>query len=255
MLLISFFVFILGAVMGSFTNVLIDRVPRGESVWGGRSYCEHCKRKLEWFELIPVGSYLFLNGKCRTCHHKIPARIFGVEVLTGALFVTTYLVYLSQKGAFNPVLLFYIPIISILVAIFFIDIDLMIIPDSLLIALLLITAAMHILFSASSVFIYIIAALVACLFFLLLFIVTRSRGIGFGDVKFAFVIGFLLGYPNTIFALYGAFVIGAIVSLILIMAGKKKFHGGMIAFGPFLVIGIFIALYAAPEILRFFPYL
>lgn len=240
--------FLLGIVFGSFTNVLIDRLPRKESFLADRSYCEHCKHQLKWFDLCPLFSYLTLKGKCRYCHAPIPARLFLVEFLTGLSFV---IVYLANPLLPISVLLLYFLSIIVLIAIFFIDYYHQIIPDSLLIFLLLITITILVLQNAP-ILSNLVTGTVSFLAFFILFALTKGRGIGFGDVKFAFVIGLLLGFPSALIAFYAAFLTGAFISIILIVAKKKKFHGDTIAFGPFLVIGIGIAALFSHEIIQVF---
>lgn len=138
-----------------------------------------------------------------------------------------------------------------LIAIFFIDYYHQIIPDSLLIFLLLLAILILVLQNAP-LLPYLITGAVSFLVFFLLFGLTKGRGIGFGDVKFAFVIGLLLGFPSALIAFYAAFLTGALISIILIVAKKKKFHGDTIAFGPFLVVGIGIAALFSHEIIQIF---
>ncbi len=242
-------IFIFGSIFGSFVNVLIDRVPQGKFFDNKRSYCESCKKSLSWYDLIPLFSYIILRGKCRRCKSKIPFRIFVVELLTGLGFVALYsLIYQSL-----PLISFIMIVLTfcLLTAIFFIDVKHRIIPNSLLIAILLCTLFYHI-FAGHDLIPYIITGIVSFLVFFLLFAVTKGKGMGFGDVKFAFVIGFLLGFPASLIAFYAAFLTGAAISIILIIAGKKKARGSVIAFGPFLIIGILIATLFTDEIIKKF---
>src|SRR3989338_7696834 len=133
--------FIFGLFIGSFLNMLIDRMPREEQIIKGRSHCDHCKHVLSWMDLIPVVSWTMLGGKCRYCHKKVPVRNTIVELITGGLFAITYLVYGTwniEHGTIFPTtsieitqLILFLVIISCLVVIFFIDLDHQIIPDSL----------------------------------------------------------------------------------------------------------------------------
>src|SRR3989344_6619035 len=95
-----FFLFLLGLAVGSFLNVLIDRFPRDESPFKGKSYCESCKKKLLWYDMIPVVSFLFLKGKCRYCRSPLSFYYPMVEVTTGIIFVLVY-VLLYQNGIMN----------------------------------------------------------------------------------------------------------------------------------------------------------
>src|SRR3989344_25048 len=132
----SIFLFFLGTIIGSFLNVLIDRLPREESIMG-RSHCDHCKKTLSPIDLIPVLSFLFLKGKCRYCGKKLSLQYPGIEILTGVLFVLIYnfkfLIYNSNSN-FEFQISNY-AIVSCLIVIFFIDLKNQIIPDEMQIAL------------------------------------------------------------------------------------------------------------------------
>lgn len=238
------FLFIIGACLGSFINVVIDRLPRDENIFLGHSHCDSCKKKLKFYDLIPVFSFLLLWGKCRYCKKKIPSRILLVEAGSGLFFVALFLLAFVNWIVYA----LYCGIFLCLVAITFIDLDRGVIPDVLLIAFGTFSAV-FVLGSPTSVFTHILTAIVSFVFFLTIFLITRGRGIGFGDVKYALVIGFLLSPVQLIIAFYTAFLTGALISIILIIRGKKKLKGGSIAFGPFLSLGVIISLLFENQIL------
>lgn len=254
MVLIS--VFIIGLFIGSFLNLLIDRLPRDEQIVSGRSHCDHCGKVLSVFELIPVASWLVLGGKCRKCHYPIPFRNSLVELITGILFTLSYnhtfslflapnyeLQVTNYEFLISQFLNFLI--ISSLIVIFFIDLKHQLIPEILIIIAAiasLILNLMKVNFQWLLILPYLFSSLGALLFFLLLYLLTKGKGMGFGDVELAGMLGLFLGFPQTIFALYIAFLTGAFFSVILIVRGKKRF-GQTIAFGPFLVIGILVAYF------------
>jgi leader peptidase (prepilin peptidase)/N-methyltransferase len=241
--------FILGIVIGSFTNVLIDRLPVGKFFSNSRSYCESCKRILKWYDLFPLLSFVFLKGKCRCCHKNIPLRIPVVELISGMGYI---LIFLFTPDTLSMAVPFYLILYSVLIAIFFIDIQHQIIPDVLVIAIFIVTLLYHIVLGHNLVP-YFITGIVAGFLFLLLFLSTRGRGMGFGDVKFSFVIGFALGFPAAVFAFYAAFVSGAVISLLLVLLYKLQFRGTKIAFGPFLIFGfVFAALFTDKVIAAWF---
>lgn len=244
------FSFIVGAVVGSFLNVVIDRSPKNKSIAFSRSRCESCNKNLYWYDLIPIVSYLLLMGKCRFCKKKIPSRIIFVEILTGSLYALLAYLFLP----FNLLLFVFLGVIfSVLLVIFYIDMYYGIIPDFTLVIILIVSLIYYLISSPASIPASLISAVSLFLFFLLLFIITGQKGIGFGDVKFAFVIGFLLSYPGSVFAVYSAFLTGAVVSIILILNGRKKFKKGeAIAFGPFLVLGIALYYTFQDKILKVF---
>jgi len=263
--MIEVIIFLFGLAVGSFLNVLIDRLPRDESVIKGRSYCEHCKKPLLWYDLIPLLSFLILKGKCRHCRSPISFYYPTVELVTGAMFVLVALFIFGNESEFSitnfqfsifnfqsklnfhlyqtPPLFYYLFIVSSLVVIFFADLKYGIIPDKIVYPAILVSFLYLISQYPNILISNIFSALGAFLFFLLLFLATRGRGMGFGDVKLVFLLGLFLGWPKVIVAFYIAFLTGAIIGCILILWRKKKFSGGTIAFGPFLVLGAIIALF------------
>jgi len=246
---VLFPLFILGLFVGSFLNVLIDRLPREEQVFKGRSYCESCKHTLKLHDLIPLFSFIGLSGKCRYCQSPISWYYPIVELTTACVFVFAHMFLVSDLRfmiydlRFIIMLSYYLFIVSSLVVIFFIDLKYGIIPDTIVFSSVGVSL-FYLFINHKSLFInHLFVGFGAFLFFLLIFLITRGRGMGFGDVKFAFLIGLLLGFPKTTLSLYVAFLTGAVVSIILILAGKKKFRGSTVPFGPFLVIGTIVALF------------
>jgi leader peptidase (prepilin peptidase)/N-methyltransferase len=235
---IAIFLFIFGAVVGSFLNVVIDRLPQKRSIWKGRSVCDSCHKKLGPFELIPVISYIALSGKCSSCHARIPVRLTLVEILTGLLFVFSY--FFFPASAIN--LIFALTVVSLNIAIFFIDLDYGIIPDELVAIFVTVTLLFLILFSPQELAIHLAAGIGAFLLFLFLFLFTRGKGLGFGDVKLVFAMGLFLGFPGIIIGFYFAFLTGAVFSVMLILYGKKGLKSA-VPFGPFLTSGTLFAYF------------
>jgi len=260
-------IFIFGTSIGSFLNVLIDRLPKEESI-NGRSHCDYCRRHLRWFELIPVVSFFIQGGRSHCCQKKISWRYPTVELLTGFMFVLILnfkFQIFNQFRISNYQLLITLALISCLIVIFFTDLKYQIIPDSMQIALFIFSLLFYL-----PMFVYVgcqdpnwncsyvkIMSFLFLLFYgaiimlpiLLLYLITRGRGMGFGDVKLAFSLGFLLGIKSGLIALYLAFITGAIVGLVLIIFKKKKLKS-KVAFGPFLVIGTIIMLFWGEKILE-----
>lgn len=254
--------FLIGLCVGSFLNVLIDRLPRNESILG-RSYCENCKKTLKPLDLIPIISFFYLKGKCRYCRSPLSYQYPLIEFLTGFLFVLTAF-YFSSGTIFPPKtvqpmadifqLIYYFSIVSCLVVVFFADLKYGIIPNKIIFPAIIFSLLFLIIFNSHSTLNYLFSGLGAFVFFLALYLLTKGRGMGFGDVKFAFLIGVFLGFPGTFFALYVAFLTGGLVGLILILWKKKKMKYA-IPFGPFLVIGVFISLFFQNQLKSIiFPY-
>lgn len=244
-MLFSLFLLFLGLFVGSFLNVLSDRLPRNETVVKGRSHCEYCKKELQWYDLIPLFSFIFLKGKCRYCHKKLSFSYPISELGTGLIFFITSLFVLNGPIYTYDIvikLIFYLFMVSSLIAIFFADLKHGIIPDKIIFPAILINLLYLLLFNNHFLIQNFLSGLGALLFFLLLVLVTRGRGMGLGDVKFSFLIGLFLGFPGVLIGLYLAFLTGALISIILIL-WRKKFLKDSIPFGPFLVLGTFIGLY------------
>lgn len=251
--MILFFVFILGLFVGSFLNVLADRLPKGESVIKGRSHCDKCKKELAWYDLIPLLSFLMLKGKCRYCHTSLSFYYPIVELTTGFLFMAVLLFVLGWDINFISIIsiitvIYYLFIASILIVIFFSDLRYGIIPDKVILPAILVSFLYLILNTNYLILPHVLSAVGASLFFLFLFLITKGRGMGFGDVKFAFLIGLILGFPNIIVGLYAAFLTGAFVGIILILWRKRKLREA-IPFGPFLVLGTMFGLFLGEKLL------
>lgn len=251
MFLVAALFFILGSVLGSFLGLIVDRMGRGEQIIRGRSKCDKCNHELAVLDLIPLLSYLILKGKCRYCGTKLAFRLFALELLTGLIFAS-FFIYATTTGIPPTLLILLLIIFFCLEGIFFTDLKFGVIPDEFNAIIAIATFVMLFVFARSILGVNLVVGLLACLFFLLIFAATRGRGMGFGDVKLSFVMGFFLGFPQIIVGLYAGFLTAAGVSLILIIARKKKLHGGTIAFGPFLVLGTVFAFFFTGSIISLF---
>lgn len=239
-------IFYFGAIIGSFLNMLIDRLPKGEEIIIKRSHCDHCHKTLGILDLVPVFSFLFLKGRCSYCHTKIPIRNLIVELLSGAGFI--FVINFYNTSDFGQII-FQLIIFCILIAIFFIDLDKGIIPDSLTLTLIVSTLIYQSLFNLNGIANLIMSGVLFFLFFLFLVLITKGKGMGMGDVKLSFFIGFYLGFNKMLIAFYLAFLTGALISLILIYKGRKNIKS-TIPFGPFLVLATFISNYYGTKILE-----
>lgn len=244
--------FILGLSVGSFLNVLIDRLPKNESILG-RSHCDSCKHQLAWFDLIPLLSFIFLQRQCRYCKAKISFQYPFVELITAILFVFTYTIVaqIVEAELFLPTLVFYSLVISGLIVIFFADSKYRIIPDQIIAFLSFVSIVYLISYQRQDFFNHFVSALVLFLTFLFLVVITRGKGMGLGDVKFAFAIGIILGFPKALVAFYLSFLTGAVFSLILVITGKKKMKS-TIPFGPFLAASTLAALFYGQDLWNIF---
>ncbi len=232
-------IFILGAIIGSFLNVCIYRIPREESIVFPSSHCTYCNTPLKWYDLIPVLSYLFLRGKCRYCRGDISPQYPIIELLNGIIYSILFY-YLGLSLDF----LYFSIIISILLVISIIDFYHQIIPDILLVLVIIITVLYRVtVYYIYGIPIYLLDSLIGFLAAGLLFTIialVSNGGMGGGDIKLIAILGFILGLKKTILNILLSFIIGAAVSLFLLTSGKKG-RKDAIPFGPFINIGFLIS--------------
>lgn len=260
--ILGIFVFILGLSVGSFLNVVIMRTLRGEEFLWGRSHCDECSRSLQWWEMIPLVSFIALRGRCRTCHKEIDIMHFVVELLTGLLFLWWWVIgfaffQLTQTPLTVLQPLFWLLVGIIMLVIVIVDLRSFIIPDwatLLLFALTLLYRVVLILTDAHQPVDFawaLFGSTLLLLFFLFLWLITAKKGIGFGDVKLVFPLGLLMGWPSMFVGIFLAFVIGAVVGIILLL-NKKIAFGRALPFGPFLILGTFLSLLYGDSLLRWY---
>jgi prepilin signal peptidase PulO-like enzyme (type II secretory pathway) len=240
--------------MGSFLNCVIYRLEQKKSL-KGRSFCPNCKHKLLWQDLFPVLSFLFLKGRCRYCHKKISIQYPLVEFATGLVFLLIFnfkfLIFnqLEILNFINLAFLFYVT--SSLIVIFVYDLKYYIIPDKVLLPAIAAAFLYSILKSDFSIINLLSAVAIAAGFFLFIFLISKGKWMGFGDVKLAILMGLLLGLPNVLAALFLAFFFGSIVGIILMIL-KRKGLKSEIPFGPFLITGTFAALFWGQAIVNWY---
>lgn len=245
--------FSVGVAVGSFIHVLVYRTVETDEDWKtGRSRCDHCHTLVEWYDNIPLLSYILLRGRCRSCHKRIsPSHLF-VELLTGILFVWWYFAFavffqlVDQPFAvLQPLFWLLVGLLSVVIVVA--DLKYFLIPDWAVAALGVITLLYRIVLVWHGVMrmedfvATIIASLAAAFIFWLLWYGSRGRALGFGDVKLVLVLGLLVGWPKLLFALFAAFVSGAVVGIVLLLLGKRT-RKQAVPFGPFLILGSFVAL-------------
>lgn len=231
----TFLIFALGAAVGSFLNVLIDRIPKGEDIVWKPSHCDYCKKNLRWYELIPIVSYTLQRGRCLRCRKRLSMQYPLIELVTALGFVWLF-----------PNIL-HLAIYSAMLVLFVIDWKHMILPDVLLWIVLAVGVLLGIPLPSALRINHILAGVFSATGFLVLWLVTRGRGLGFGDVKLVGVLGLLLGYPATIISLYVAFLTGALYGVILMIISHANMKS-RIAFGPFLIVGTLVGFLWADAI-------
>lgn len=238
-------IFLFGIVIGSFLSALSYRYPKDVSVIKGRSFCDSCGKAISWYDNIPLISYLVLAGKCRNCKKHISLRYPAIELVTGVGFS---LIYLYQNLLpYN--FFFLIFIFCLLILIFIVDVEHQIIPDVFIFFGIFVTVSYFIFIHFDPLFVNLFTGFAAALFLLSLNIVTRGRGMGLGDVKFALLGGFLMGKFTFIWLLL-AFLTGGVAGFILIL-GRKVGLKDRIAFGPFLVFALILTEVFGSLVLEF----
>ena len=254
--LLGLFVFAIGASVGSFLNVVADRLPAGGSIVTPRSHCSSCKRPIPYREIVPVLSYLWLRGRCADCGARIPFRVIAVELATGLLFAVVYV-----RNGLGPEFLVLSAAVSLLIVVTVIDLEHQLILNrivlpSLLVALLVAPFWTELgmprtFFGSSTMTASLLNSVVAgAAAFMILFtvVVVYPQGMGGGDVKFAGLLGVLLGLPGTILAWWITALVGGSVA-ILLLALHKKGRKDAIPFGPFLSLGGIVALLAGADMI------
>jgi leader peptidase (prepilin peptidase)/N-methyltransferase len=229
---------VVGLIAGSFLNVCIYRIPKNFSIVFPPSRCPKCKAKLKVKDLFPVFSYIFLKGKCRYCKRPVSLRYPAVELLTSALFIMLFMRY-----GFSLDLLFLIPIFALLIVISFIDIEHMIIHDSLVIG----GICLGLLHAAITNGLY-VALAGMCFGFVFLFslsfwakFVLKKDSLGDGDIKLIIMLGSFLGLKRIFICIFAGSIVGAVVGVTLILL-KAIGRNDQIPFAPFLSLGALIAV-------------
>jgi len=238
----SWLIALVGIVIGSFLNVLIDRLPEGSSIVSPPSHCPHCKKRIAAYDLIPVFSYLLLRGRCRNCEERIPLRVLIVEILTGVLF---WAVWIRFGQSWQAVLA--LCYTAILITIAFIDLDHQRVLNVLIYPAIGLALLMIPIFHLDSWWTFLAgAALGFGILFLIAFFAPGAMGMG--DVKLVIFLGLINGFPQIAITLFLAFVLGGLVSGLL-LALKKLGRKDTVAFGPYLALGGWIVLLYGEQLL------
>jgi len=238
---------ILGLIIGSFLNVVVYRLKKGGEIVWRRSYCPKCEHSLNYRDLVPLFSFLYMGGKCRYCHSAISWQYPLVELTTAIIFILGYLKYLYPssilEGNATDQLLVYVTFLifsSFLLIIFVYDLKHYLILDKVTIPALIVALVLNY-WLGMPLLNLILAAVVVAGFFLLQFIVSAGKWIGGGDIRLGLVMGVMLGWPKVLVALFLAYILGAVLGLSLIALKKKQWHS-QLPFGTFLSLATVITL-------------
>ncbi|KPU45552.1 type 4 prepilin-like proteins leader peptide-processing enzyme [Oxobacter pfennigii] len=227
-------IFILGLVMGSFLNVCIYRIPKGESISYPPSHCSACNVRIKWYDLFPVVSYLILKGRCRRCHEKISIRYPVIELLNAAVYLLLYINY-----GYSLLFLKYAILASLMIVIGFIDLDTM---DVYLKTVIfgVISGIIFVIigyFTGDAVLSYILGAVTG--YTAIALIILLTRGMGWGDAEICIVSGLYLGLRLVPVMLFIAVILGGLIGILLVIT-KIRSRKDMIPFGPFISVATLI---------------
>lgn len=265
---LSSLIFLLGLALGSFLNCFVYRTYTGKSIQG-RSFCPHCKHFLGFFDLIPLLSFVLLKGRCRYCGKKISWQYPLVELFTAVVLLMGFYWYkpidfFSNCCSSAQIIsfLFFAVFTFILIFIFVYDFKYYLIPDKISLPSILVIFIIQILFYflkltdttqffGPYILSFVIAAVIGGAFFFLQFAVSRGRWIGGGDIRLGALMGAVLGWPYILIALFLSYILGSVVSVILIILKRKKMQS-RVPFGTFLTIGTLIALLWGRQILGWY---
>ena len=245
MVSIYFVVFILGSLWGSFCNVCIYRLPIKGDVVSSRSRCRSCKKIIQWFDNIPLVSYIILLAKCRNCKTKINFRYFAVELSTALSFLAVFYLY-----GVTIITLLLMVLIIFFVIIFFIDLDHYIIPNELTFPLMLIGFIKSFDPNLNPIFPNYINSLIGGIFgYLIIWSIIyfykqirKKEGMGLGDAKLLSAIGFWFGWISIPFVIFLSSII-ALLSVIPSLLKNSKSLSSQIPFGPYIIIGTLVYLF------------
>jgi leader peptidase (prepilin peptidase) / N-methyltransferase len=234
-----------GAVVGSFLNVVVHRVPRGESLISPGSHCPACGAAVRPYDNVPIVSWLILRGRCRDCGASIPARYPLVELLTLVVFAA-----IVAANGFDEDLVLELPFAAALIALAAIDFDHRLLPNRIVYPLAAWGLIGTLLVDRADTVEH-LAAGAGAFTFLLLAVILYPRGMGMGDVKLGGAMGLYLGL-SVIPALLIAFLSGSIVGLTMIaregVAARKK----AVPFGVFLALGGIVAVLVGPDLIELY---
>lgn len=284
----TFWLFILGSAFGSFLKVIADRYDPDKfilkkSTLGGRSGCPACGHKLDWFELVPLFSWVFLRGQCRKCKNKIGLSYPLVEIISGLIFVfvpyflsNTFIIKSSICQVFSASCFTFnaswILVFLALLLLSLIDVRLRIIPDEINIFLIILGVLIVLLMPSgvttdnhSFVGAYalltgfqdklllnrLIGFLFGGVFYAVLILITRGRAMGMGDLKLSAALGVVFGWPDIVFITFFSFIVGTIFSLPSMILGKRG-PKSMIPFGPFIAISALITFFFGEKLLKLY---
>lgn len=249
-LILALFALVTGMVVGSFLNVCICRLPKGESVVSPPSHCPRCEYRIRWYDNIPLISYLLLRGKCRGCGMRISWQYPLVELLNGLLTLALFL-----RFGPTPVFLVLFLFCSALVVITFIDLEHQIIPDEISLPGIVIGFISSFFLQGHSWLNSLLGILLGGGSLLLVAYgyqwLTGKEGMGGGDIKLLAMMGAFLGWKSIPFIIFASSLVGSVVGLTM-MRVQKKDSKLAIPFGPYLAFGAVLYIFYGRQIIHWY---
>ena len=242
-------IFVIGLVIGSFSNVCIYRIPRNESLVRPGSHCPQCSKPIPFYDNIPVISYILLKGKCRYCGKPIPLQYPIVELATGLFYLALYLFFGLQM-----ITIIYMILCTLLIIISFIDLKERIIPDVLSLPFIAIGFLLSFFLKTISPIDSLLGILAGGGSLLIIAIagtyLFKKEAMGGGDIKLAAMIGAFLGWQLTLLSLFLGFFLGSIIGVIVLIINKGK--SDIVPFGPFIALGAMLSIFWGQAIIHWY---
>lgn len=236
-------IFLFGITIGSFLNVCIYRIPKKEDIVSKRSHCMSCGNVLKWYELIPLFSFLAQGGKCRNCKTKLSVQYPLIELLNGLLYVWMFSVH-----GFTATSILFCICTSVLIVLSVIDWRTYEIPVgcNILIGIL---GIVRVILDLAHWYDYVIGFFIVSGLFYIIYLATKGNGMGGGDIKLMAAAGLLLGWKGILLTLLIGSVAGSVIHLTLMkIQGKDR----VLAFGPYLALGIFVSMLYGEQIIAWY---
>lgn len=250
-MLVLTIVAIFGLAVGSFLNVLIVRLPQGEGI-SGRSRCRRCGAVIPWYRNLPVVSFALQRGRCAACRGNISWQYPAVELITGGLFALVAARHLGEPTALADVgwLLRDLTFTSVLIVVFAIDLQHYLILDAVTIPGALFAISANLILGERFVDLA-LGGILGAGFFAAQYLVSRGRWIGDGDIRLGLMLGLMLGPGRLVVALLIAYLVGALVAIILLSLRRRRL-GSRLPLGTFLALGGFAVLLYGDALLSWY---
>jgi leader peptidase (prepilin peptidase) / N-methyltransferase len=243
--MIEVMVFVFGLIVGSFCNVVIYRLPLGNSIVTPGSRCRLCDNSIRPWDNIPILSYFILNGRCRSCREPISVRYPIVEFTSGILYLTLYL-----KFGLSILFVIYALMASTLVVVALIDLDHKIIPNIITLPGILAGLSLSLQLLPITPLTSLLGVLIGGVLFYLIALISKG-GMGGGDIKLIAMIGAFLGWHGTLFTIFSSALLGAVVGIMLMVLGKKG-RKDKVPFGPFLSFGAILFMLSGDDLVQWY---